>query len=171
MAVSPLSRAAPSAPLTPTRAARLRAPLFLLLAALLAFEGIGGIVIFVARLAWGSTPGETLHVLAGAALALAYAVYQWTHWIRVGALRGRLDWTLGLIAALVMALALASGFLLGVPWLRLRLAGDGSPVRYAAALSAFHNVSSMLVLSFVAAHLGAVLLRDARARAGRASED
>jgi len=167
VAVPALSANSPATTIGAIRAARFRAPLFVTLAVLLAFEGIGGLVIFFARLAWGTTPGEALHVLAGAALALVYAAYQWIHLRRVFTLRGRLDWVLGWIAGLVMALTLGTGFVLGAPWLKLRLAHDAAPVPYPVALTAFHNVTSMLVLSFVAAHIGAVLLRDARARAGR----
>src|SRR4029077_4025174 len=111
------------------RAARLRSPLLLAFAALLGIEGVGGLAISFARLAWGALPGETLHVIAGALLALVYAVYQWQHWRRVGRLRGRLDWTLGWIAAGVMALTLASGFLLAAPWWAQRVAKhDALPV-------------------------------------------
>lgn len=167
MAVPALSAAPPVPSIGAIRAARFRAPLFVTLAVLLSFEGIGGLVIFFARLAWGTTPGEALHVLAGAALAIAYAAYQWIHLKRVFTLRGRLDWVLGWIAGGVMALTLGTGFVLSAPWLRDRLAGHAGPVSYPVALTAFHNVTSMLVLSFVAAHIGAVLLRDARGRAGR----
>jgi hypothetical protein len=62
-------------PVGDDRARRLRAPLLLAPWALLAFEALGGLVIFVARLVAGSTPGETLHVAAGIALTALYAAY------------------------------------------------------------------------------------------------
>jgi hypothetical protein len=161
---------APSASTPPTaapRAARLRAPLLVLLWALLAIEGVGGIVIFFARLALGRTPGETLHIYAGALLALVYAVYQWQHWTRVSPWRSRLDYALGLIAALSMAAALGTGLWLAAPWWQTRVtAGSPYPVAYPPPVSAAHNIMSMLVLTFVGAHLAAVLLRDASPRRG-----
>lgn len=147
------------------RARRLRAPLLVTLWSLLAVEGVGGIVIFFARLAAGRTPGETLHVLAGAALTLVYAVYQWQHWTRISPWRSRLDYALGLIAALSMAAALGTGLVLAAPWWEMRaVARSGEAVAYPTALSAAHNIMSMLVLTFVGAHLAAVLLRDAAAK-------
>ena len=148
---------------TPPRSARLRAPLLIALWGLLAFEAAGGLVIFFARLATGTTPGETLHVALGAALALVYAAYQWGHWRRVAPFRARLDYALGLIAALAMALVQVSGLWLGVQWWRGRGAG---PVPYTPWLSAAHNVMSMFVLTFVGAHFGAVLQRARTANAG-----
>jgi hypothetical protein len=145
------------------RAARLRAPLLLALWALLAVEAVGGLVIFFARLAAGATPGETLHVVAGAALTIVYAAYLWGHWRRVAPFRARLDYALGLVAALAMALTQISGLWLGLEWWRVRAAGAG-PVPYTAWASGVHNVMSMLVLTFVAAHLGAVLQRAAPAK-------
>lgn len=143
------------------RARRLRAPLFLALAALLAFETVGGLVIFVARLAYGALPGETLHVIAGVPLAAVYAIYQWRHWRRVGPLRGRVDDTLGVLSATFMAVTLASGFLLGATWWTHGDAAGAAP--YDATLSAVHNIGTMLVVAFVLAHVGAVLRRDRRA--------
>jgi len=145
------------------RAARLLAPLLLTLAALLAFEALGGLVLFFARLAAGSMPGEAVHVFAGLALTLAYALYQWSHWRRVWPLRARLDYVLGVIAALSMIAALATGLLLGLAWWRGR---EGTPA-FAPPLVAAHNVTSMLVLTFALSHLGAVLQRDARAASRR----
>lgn len=143
------------------RAARLRAPLLVTLWVLLAFEAAGGLVIFFARLAAGSTPGEMLHVVAGVALTIVYAAYQWGHWNRVAPFRSRLDYALGLIAALAMALVQLSGLWLGYEWWRGRGAG---PVPYTSWLSGAHNVMSMFVLTFVGAHFGAVLQRIANAR-------
>jgi hypothetical protein len=144
------------------QARRLRAPLLLALWALLAVEAAGGLVIFFARLVVGTTPGATLHVLAGLALVLAYAVYQWTHWSRIAPWRPRLDYTLGLVAAGSMVLALATGLPLALEWWRAGAAAAGVP--YTAWLSGAHNVMSMFVLTFVAAHLFAVLQRTARGK-------
>ena len=144
-----------------TRSARLSAPLLVTLATLLAVEAIGGIAIFFARLAFGTTPGETVHVVGGVALTVIYAVYQWKHWRRVAPFRARLDYTLGLIAAIFMALVNLTGLWLATAWWRTRVvAGHGGPVSYNSALSAAHNIASMVVLTFVAAHVGAVLMRD-----------
>jgi hypothetical protein len=145
------------------RARRLRAPLLLALAVLLAFEALGGLVLFVVRLAHGTLPGETLHNLAGVALTAVYAAYQWRHWRRVRPWRGRVDDTLGVLAALAMALTLGTGLALGVTWWSHRGAG---PAPYDTSLTALHAVGSMLVLSFVLAHVGAVLRRDPRALRG-----
>ena len=146
-----------------TRAARLRAPLLLTLAALLAVEAIGGLVIFFARLAFGTTPGESLHVIAGVLLTAVYAIYQWQHWDRVAPFRARLDYAMGLIAAVFMVLVNGTGLWLGAAWWSAR--GSG-PASYDPRLSAVHNIASMVVLTFVGAHLGAVLMRDrARSRA------
>lgn len=150
-------------PAVPTRARRLRAPLLVILWTLLAFEAAGGLLIFFARLAAGRTPGETLHVAAGLALTVVYAAYQWGHWFRVAPFRKSLDHALGLIAASSLALTQASGLWLGLEWWRTRSGGTG-PAAYTPAVSAIHNVMSMFVLTFVGAHLGAVLWRDARAR-------
>ena len=152
-------------PEAPPRTRRLGAPLLLTLWWLLGVEAVGGLLIFFMRLATGQTPGETLHVVAGASLTFVYAIYQWQHWRRVAPWRNRLDYAMGLIAALSMGAALATGYVLAWPWWQVRMAqhGDG-PVPYVPALSAAHNIMSMLVLTFVGAHLGAVLLRDAAAK-------
>ena len=156
---APLSGAAGS--LADVRARRLRAPLLLTLWALLAFEAAGGIVIFVARLAAGSTPGEALHVAAGLALTMVYAVYQWRHWRRVGIQRG-LHFVIGVLAASFMALANLTGLALGAVWWRDRDIGQAAAAGYPPALSAVHNIGSMLVLTFAGAHIAAVLMRDRR---------
>lgn len=125
---------------------------------------MGGLVIFVARLVWGATPGETLHVVAGLMLTAVYALYQWRHWQRVRPLRSQLHYGLGVIAATAMALTNLSGLWLAGYWWQDRIAAPtAAAVRYPALLSAVHNVASMVVLTFVAAHVGAVLFRD-RAR-------
>ena len=147
------------------RARRLRAPLLLALWALLGIEAVGGLVIFFMRLAVGRTPGEALHVLAGALLTLVYAIYQWQHWTRVSPWRGRLDYVLGLIGAMSMGVTLATGYVLAWPWWEARVvARSGGAVSYPSVVSAAHNIMSMLVLTFVVAHLAAVLLRDKRAK-------
>jgi hypothetical protein len=143
------------------RARRLRAPLLAALWALLAFEAVGGLVIFFARLAVGTLPGEAAHVFAGVALTIVYAAYQWGHWTRVAPLRSRLDYALGLIAAIALALTQLTGLALAWPWWLAR--GGSAPAAYAPLLSGAHNVMSMFVLTFAGAHLGAVLQRDARA--------
>jgi hypothetical protein len=154
------------------RARRLRAPLFVSLGTLLAIEALGGLVIFFARLAWGITPGETLHVIAGVALTLVYAVYQWQHWSRVAPFRARLDYALGLIAAIFMAATNLTGLWLGALWWQVRVVEASSDaVRYPSPLAAAHNIGSMVVLTFVGAHLGAVLTRDARAKRERRTGD
>lgn len=146
------------------RARKLRAPLLLAVGVLLTLEAGGGLVIFFARLASGTLPGEALHVFAGVALTAAYAVYQWGHWNRVAPFRARLDYALGLIAAIALALTQLTGFVLAWPWWLAR--GTAAPVAYAPLVSGAHNVMSMFVLTFAGAHLGAVLQRDARARRG-----
>lgn len=125
---------------------------------LLAFEAAGGMVIFVARLGFGATPGEALHVLAGLALTVLYAVYQWRHWRRVRFQRG-LHFTMGVLAALWMALVNLTGLALGAVWWRDRVQAGLAAAAYPPALSAAHNIGSMLVLAFVGAHLAAVLAR------------
>lgn len=141
--------------------------MLLTLWALLGIEAAGGLVLFFMRLAAGSMPGETLHVISGAALALVYAIYQWQHWTRVSPWRGRLDYALGLIGGISMGATLATGFVLAMPWWRSRVAAHGSgPVPYSPVASAAHNITSMLVLTFVASHLAAVLLRDRASRRG-----
>jgi predicted O-methyltransferase YrrM len=106
------------------------------------------------------TPGETLHVVAGLALTVVYAVvYQWRHWVRVRPFRRQLHYALGLIAALFMAATNLTGLWLGALWLRDRvIAPMETAVRYPPLLGAVHNVASMVVLTFVGAHVGAVLL-------------
>jgi len=146
-----------------SRARRLRAPLLILLWALLAIEAVGGLALFFARVAFGSKPGEALHVGAGLALTLVYAAYQWGHWRRVAPWRSRLDYGLGLLAAVAMALTNLSGLALALDWARrtgLMPGGAASgPAASSPALVGFHNVASMVVLTFVAAHVGAVLRR------------
>lgn len=144
------------------RARRLRAPLLLGLGGLLALDALGGLLIFFARLAAGTTPGAGLHVAAGLGLTVAYGVYQWAHWFRIAPWRSRLDYVLGLIAAITMVLVLGTGVALGVSWWRAREAGTAAA--YAGWVSAAHNVMGMFVLTFGLAHLGAVLQRDGRAR-------
>ena len=152
-------------PFAVPRSRRLRAPLLVLLWWLLGVEGAGGLVISFMRLATGSMPGETVHVIAGAGLTLVYALYQWQHWFRVSPWRGRLDYAMGLIAAIAMIITLATGYVLAWPWWMLRIVHRaGGAVAYAPLVSAAHTIMSMLVLTFVLAHLAAVLLRD---RAGR----
>ena len=110
----------------------------------------------MARLVDGSVPGETPHILAGLGLTLVYAGYQWRHWRRVAPFRARADYALGLLAALSMALVNLSGLWLALSWWQER----GAAVDYPPLLSALHNIGSMVVLTFAAAHLGAVLRRD-----------
>lgn len=153
------------APYESPRGKRLRAPLLVTLGVLLGFEAVGGLVIFFARLAAGTTPGEALHVGVGAALTLVYVFYQWPHWTRVAPWRSRLDYALGLIAAASMIATLATGYALTWPWWQERVvARSAAAVGYAPPVSAAHNIMSMLVLTFVGAHLAAVLLRDAAAK-------
>lgn len=142
------------------RAARLRSPLLLALAALLAVESAGGLVIFCTRVLSGRAWGETVHVVAGAMMAAVYAAYQWRHLGRVRPLHLSLDYLMGFFAALFLVATLATGFALTVPWWRAR----GGPAAYAPSLSAAHNIGSMLVLTFVGAHLAAVLMRDRAVR-------
>jgi hypothetical protein len=150
-----------------SRSARLRSPLVLLLGALLAFEAIGGMVIFVARLVAGQTPGELLHVAAGIAITIVYAIYQWLHWNRVAPFRMRLDYSIGLLAALSMVGTNVTGLVLGWSWWLERVVRQSAAdVDYAPLLSAAHNIGSMLVLTFVAGHVGAVMLRSWRLKAG-----
>jgi len=161
-AALPLASAAPG---EHPRGRRMRAPLLIGLWVLLGFEALGGLLIFFMRLATGGLPGETLHVAGGALLVLLYAIYQLQHWFRVAPWRSRLDYAMGLIAALSMAGALGTGLWLAAPWWQARIvARSADAVAYPSALSAAHNVMSMLVLTFVGAHLAAVLLRDAAAR-------
>ncbi len=154
------------------RSARLRSPLLLALGGLLAVEAVGGLVIFCARLAFGTTPGETLHVVAGLMLTAVYAVYQWRHWSRVRPFRAQLDYALGALAATFMALTNLTGLILALSWWHHRFGphhrfgqAAAGPVSYPPLLSAAHDIGSMVVLAFVGAHLGAVLMRDRRAGA------
>lgn len=159
------ARAQNIVPLVAPRSRRLRAPLLVLLWWLLAIEALGGLVIFFMRLAAGTMPGETVHVIAGAGLTLVYALYQWQHWGRVAPWRGRLDYALGLIGSIAMGITLATGYVLAWPWWLLRVVRRaGGAIAYPSLASAAHNIMSMLVLTFVLAHLAAVLLRD---RVGR----
>jgi len=159
------ARAGNIVPFVAPRSRRLRAPLLVLLWWLLGVEALGGLTLFFMRLATGSMPGETIHVIAGAGLTLVYAIYQWQHWFRVAPFRGRLDYALGLIGAIAMGLTLATGYALAWPWWLARIvARRHGTVAYSSLTSAAHNIMSMLVLTFVLAHLAAVLLRD---RSGR----
>lgn len=139
------------------QARRLRSPLLIALWALLAIESLGGLVIFVVALVGGGRPGETLHVWAGLAMVPVYAWYQVAHWRRVRPWRGRVHDTLGLIAAASMVVTLASGLALAWPWWQAR--GTGEPPAYPALVTALHLSFTMLVLTFIGAHLGAVLRR------------
>lgn len=151
-------------PILPARRRRLQSPLLVVLALLLVVESVGGLLIFFMRLAAGKLPGETLHVAAGGALTLAYVVYQWQHWFRVAPWRNRLDYVLGLVATLSLSATLASGLLLVLRWWQHRIVeGSRSPVNYGTITSAAHNIMGMLVMTFIAAHLAAVLRRDGRA--------
>jgi hypothetical protein len=153
----------PAHPKETSRARRLRSPLLLALWALLAFETIGGLVLFTAFLVAGRRPGEALHVVVGVPLAVVYGIYQWRHWRRVAPLPIRADHVLGGIAAAVTALTLLTGFGLAAAWWTARVATPRpGEVEYSPWLSAAHNIGAMLILAFVGAHLGAVLLRDRR---------
>lgn len=152
------------------RSRRMRAPLLVTLWTLLGFEALGGLTIFVARLAAGRTPGETLHVIGGLLLLLIYSIYQWQHWMRVAPVRRRLDYGIGLLAAGAMIFVNVTGLILGLSWWRDRVAVPTTdPVAYTPIVSAAHNIASMLVLTFAGGHLGAVLFRDQRLRASRAA--
>ena len=144
-------------PIDSPRARRLRAPILVTLALLLGVETVGGIVIFFARLANGTLPGETLHVVAGVASVVAYLGYQWGHWLRVRSIRAPLDRLLGFLTAGSLIAVLATGLALGWIWWRHRSAGLEGDVAYPSLLSAAHNITTMLLLGFVAAHVGAVL--------------
>jgi len=160
-----LPRARKILPFEAPRSRRLRAPLLVFLWWLLGFEAVGGLVIFFMRLVAGSMPGEALHVIVGAALTLAWAVYQWQHWARVSPWRSRMDYALGLIGAIAMGLTLATGYVLAWPWWTLRVVQRvAGAVPYSSMVSAAHNIMSMLVLTFVLSHLAAVLRRDAAAK-------
>ncbi len=147
------------------RARRMRAPLLVLVWVLLGFEALGGLFIFFMRLAAGRTPGETQHIAVGALLTLAYIAYQLQHWLRVAPFRSRMDYALGLIAALSMGVTLGTGLALTLPWWAVRITQKSAdPVVYSTVVSAAHNIMSMLVLTFVGAHLAAVLMRDSAAK-------
>ncbi len=154
---SPVSGAAAS-----PRARRLGAPLLVAVWALLLVEGVGGLLLFFARLAFGTAPGEALHVVAGLGLVLAWVAYQWRHWLRVRPYRSRHDYLLGLLAASFMALTNLTGLALGALWYRDRVARGLAVAHYPSLLTALHLSGTMLVLTFVGAHVGAVLLRDSR---------
>ena len=150
---------------TSPRTRRLTAPLVLALGALLLVETIGGLWIFVARvLEPGHLPGLSLHWWAGWALSAVYVVYLVRHVARVAPLRPRLDYALGMLAAATLTLVQVTGSVVGWSWWR-----QGQPRDHVFTpwLSGAHDMLSMMTLSFVAAHLGAVLLRDARVRARR----
>jgi hypothetical protein len=154
-----------AAPVLNPRDRRMRAPVLVLLWWLLGFEAAGGLLIFFMRLAAGRTPGEMLHVVVGALFTLVYLAYQWPHWTRVRPWRSRLDYALGLIAAASMFATLGTGYALAWPWWQLRMQEHSTAaVPYSTVVSAAHNIMSMLVLTFVGAHLAAVLLRDSAAR-------
>ena len=134
---------------------------------LLGFEAVGGLVIFFMRLAAGETPGELLHICVGAVLLLLYVAYQWTHWSRVNPWRNRLDYVLGLIGATSMSATLLTGYALAWRWWPLRItAHSHAVVDYPTIVSAAHNIMSMLVLTFVGAHLAVVLRRGLRGQRG-----
>jgi hypothetical protein len=141
------------------RVIRLRAPLLLALAALLLLEAVGGLVILFVRVAWGATPGVTLHVAGGLAFTVVYAIYQIAHWNRVAPWRKRPDYVLGLIAATTVSATDLTGLWLGWIWWTQRLDGTGIG-HYPVALAAAHTLGTMLALSFASAHLAAVLARD-----------
>jgi hypothetical protein len=130
----------------------------------LGFEATSGLVLFTTFLVAGRRPGETIHVAAGVPLAALYAIYQWRHWSRVAPFRGRTEHVLGLVAAVVTSLTVLSGLVLGAMWWVARAAGARGEVAYPTWLSALHNIGSMLLLSFVGAHLGSVLRREGLAR-------
>jgi hypothetical protein len=138
----------------------MRAPLLIALWVLLAVEFLGGLVIFFARLANGTLPGESLHVWAGIALAGVYAAYQWQHWLRVRSVRSGLDRLLGYLTASSMVATLVTGIWLGWEWWRHVRVGAPGHVPYASWLSGAHNIASMLVAAFVASHVGVILLRE-----------
>ncbi|MEO5988610.1 MAG: hypothetical protein ABIU54_12140 [Candidatus Eisenbacteria bacterium] len=148
-----------------SRASRLASPLLITLWVLFGIEAVTGLIIFFARLALGSAPTVSLHWFAGFAFTLVYAVYQVKHWNRVQPVRARLDHILGLLATTSLIVTQVSGYGVGAEWfVRARPPGY---VSFPATLAATHNVMSMLSLTFVGAHLGAVLLRDARMRAAK----
>jgi hypothetical protein len=140
------------------RARRRRAPLLVALWVLLGVEAAGGLVILTARLVTGARPGETVHVAAGLAFTVVWAIDQWRHGQRVAPFRAGLDHLMGLAATVTLGAANATGLWLGALWWRaLPL---HAAARYPVALSVAHLVGTMLALSFAGAHLGAVLLRE-----------
>lgn len=148
-----------------SRATRLRSPLLIWLWVLFGIEAVTGLIIFFARLALGAAPTLSLHWFAGFAFTLVYIVYQVQHWNRVQPVRPRLDHVLGVVASTSLMIAQVSGYWVGAEWfLRGRPPGYTT---FPATLSALHNVMSMLSLTFVGAHIGAVLLRDSRGRAAK----
>ena len=139
----------------------MRSPVLVVLAALFAIEAVTGLILFAARLISGRAPGESIHIAAGAAVVGVYAVYQARHWARVRSLRWRLDHGLGLLAAVFMVLTLASGAVLALSWWDTQAEPDtAAKVAYSPLWSALHNVASLLILTFLGAHLCAVLFRD-----------
>ena len=161
-------KAAPNSSRRTSRAERLRSPLLIALWTLFAIEALTGIIVFFARLAVGRAPTVSLHWYAGFAFTLVYAIYQIQHWNRVQPLRARLDHVLGVVATSSLIATQVSGYWVGWEWFT-----RGRPMGYTAfpsALSATHNVMSMLAMTFVGAHLGAVLLRESRARAAKRAD-
>lgn len=152
-ATPPLLRLVPGGH-SESRARRLRSPLLVAVWVLLAFEALGGLVIFAVRLAAGSLPGEAAHVVVGVAFTLAWLVYQVRHWTRVR-FRRTFDHAMGWIATVSLAVTNGTGLALGWAWWR----AHGGAARYATTLSTAHLVGTLLALGFVGAHLGAVLLR------------
>jgi hypothetical protein len=151
------------APTSP-RARRLRSPLLWALWLLLAFEAAGGLVLFFARLAFGKSPGVALHLMGGLLFTLVYAIYQIQHWHRVAPWRARVDYALGLIAAVSLIATNATGLVLWYEYFCQfeSRTSFGHVIAYSPSFSAVHNIASMLALTFTLAHLSAVLKRDRR---------
>jgi hypothetical protein len=147
-------------PSAATRTRRLRSPLLIALWVLLGFEALGGLVLFTARLALGSAPGEALHVLAGVVAVPVWMVYQVRHWSRLRPFHAGLDTWMGFLATGALALTNLTGLVLGAEWWRNRLARGIASAPPHPMLPALHLIGTMLVLSFLGAHLGAVLLRE-----------
>ena len=140
-------KAAPKPSRRTSRAERLRSPLLIALWTLFAIEALTGIIVFFARLAVGRAPTVSLHWYAGFAFTLVYAIYQIQHWNRVQPLRARLDHVLGVVATSSLIVTQVSGYWVGWEWFM-----RGRPMGYTAfpsALSATHNVMSMLAMTFV----------------------